>query len=500
MITVSGESLVAGRWQLGGGQGFRAENRLSQVDDGLNEVTFYDVSPTQTNQAVEKAEADFRAFITLPLQNRAGFMQLVATKLELHAEELAKIANRETGLPMPRLIGEVGRTVGQLRYLAEQLSAGRFAGSFRDVALPDRTPLPRPELRSSLQGVGSVAVFGASNFPFAFSVAGGDTASAWAAGCPVVVKGHPGHPASSEAVARLIDQAIEETHGLRGVFSLLVGKGHDVGAGLVAHPDLRGVGFTGSRFGGLALQTIALNRDVPIPFFAEMSSVNPSLIHPSSIADQAKELGTKFAASIALGAGQFCTNPGVILLVGSPQAEDFIGSLRDALKSIPAAPMLNGSIEENYVMMSDRLSGIAGVTTVLHPAGPGYCGLYRAAAASVRQHPAVLDEVFGPSSLLVECSTFEEAIDIINQMDGQLTASLHAAQESLSDCEDAIWALSQRAGRVLLNQFPTGVEVCDAMVHGGPYPSTSDGKSTSVGFRSVERWQRAVCFQNFPAV
>lgn len=350
--------------------------------------------------------------------------------------------------------------------------------------------------------LGPVAVFGASNFPLAFSVAGGDTASALAAGCPVVVKGHPAHPGTSELVAEAVTKAISASGFPAGTFSMLHGPGHEVGSALVAHPAITAVGFTGSRAGGLALMKIANARPVPIPVYAEMSSINPVLLFPAALATRAEDLGRAFVASLTLGAGQFCTNPGLVLAVDGPELERFIAAAEAALSAAPAATMLTAGIHQAYAQGVARLAGNGKVT----PHGRGLEGginacqaaLFSIPAADFMADEAAAREVFGASSLVVRCADSAQMAAVLVHLEGQLTASLHFEDVDLPGVADVVPVLEGRAGRLIANGWPTGVEVSHAMVHGGPFPATSDGRSTSVGTLAIERFLRPVCYQDFP--
>ena len=407
---------------------------------------------------------------------------------------------RETGLPEPRIRGERVRTCTQLRLFAELVRRGDFLGARIDTALPDRQPLPRSDIRQYRIGIGPVAVFGASNFPLAFSVAGGDTASALAAGCPVVVKAHSGHPATSELVAGVIVRAAQRTGMPAGVFGMLFGDSS--GGPLVKNPAIKAVGFTGSLRGGRALCDIAAARPEPIPVFAEMSSINPVILLPGAVAERGDAIASGLAGSVTLGAGQFCTNPGLIIGCAGEPFEQLCQKLAEEIGNKPPAVMLNRLILNNYREGIARLTGQQGIAK-LAEAGSAPD---RAAACLLRAQPELLrapahpleEEVFGPVTVLVAVKNTEELLEIIPTLNGQLTASLFAAGNDVATCKEIIDALETRVGRVILNDFPTGVEVCDAMVHGGPYPATSDSRGTSVGTLAIDRFLRPVCFQGYP--
>jgi NADP-dependent aldehyde dehydrogenase len=418
-------------------------------------------------------------------------------------DELLERGHAESGLPLARLTGERGRTVGQLRLFADELRKGGWLGIRIDPALPDRKPLPRADLRLRKIPLGPVVVFGASNFPLAFSVAGGDTAAALAAGCPVIVKGHSAHPGTSELVAQAITEAVVQCGLPAGVFSLLNGNSRELGAALVADPRVKAVGFTGSRSGGMALVKIAAARPEPIPVYAEMSSVNPVLLLPGALAAKAEALGKEFVASLTMGAGQFCTNPGLVFSIEGPHVDTFIASASAALGQTPPAVMLTAGIFEAYQKGVDRLGSHKLVKTLARGSeSPGKnCGrgaLFSVPANELVKNPEIAEEVFGASSVIVRCKDEAQLIDVLEQLEGQLTATLHLTEEDHAIALALMPTLERKAGRLLANGWPTGVEVSHAMVHGGPFPSTSDGRSTSVGTLAIERFLRPVCYQDIP--
>ncbi len=464
--------------------------------------TFTTATAEQVDLACELARAASRAFRSTTPEARAAFLEAIAEELLALGNVLVERAVAETGLPPGRIEGERGRTVGQLRMFASALRAGRFFGVTMDTPLPDRKPLPRPSLATVRIPVGPVAVFGASNFPLAFSVAGGDTASALAAGCPVVVRAHPAHPGTAELAGRAIQQAASRTGMPEGVFSLLTGAGYDLGEAVVTHPSIRAVGFTGSRNGGLALAALAAERVVPIPVFAEMSSVNPVFVLPGALRERAEAIGKGLAASILLGVGQFCTNPGIVFGIEGPEWESFQGAAGDAVRSAPAATMLHSGIAEAYLAAASDLARHGDITIVAEGqkgnAGTGCALLCATTAEAFLEDPSLAEEIFGPTSLLVRCSSLEEMIAAAHALEGQLTCTLHFSREDHEAVATLLPVLEETAGRLVANGFPTGVEVGTAMVHGGPYPATTDARFTSVGTMSVERWLRPVCYQDFP--
>ena len=497
-MELTGHSLIGQSSVPGAGTRFKA------IDPATGEPISPDygsLSPDQIDQACDLAAMAFDAYRETPPQERARFLETIADEIEALGEDLIERAMAESGLPRGRLEGERGRTCNQLRLFATVVRRGDWMDVRVDAALPDRTPMPRSDLRQRHIGIGPVAVFGASNFPLAFSVAGGDTASALAAGCPVVVKAHPAHPGTSELVGRAIQRAVARCDLAEGVFSLVFDAGHQAGAALVAHPDIQAVGFTGSRTGGLALTRIAQNRPQPIPVYAEMSSINPVFMFPEALKHRAEDLAASFVASMTLGAGQFCTNPGLVLAVRGEDLNRFIEAAAQRVRETDAQTMLTPGIAEAYrtgcLHRADASSNIAhGQSGASNQAGRS--ALFVARAADVRENPLLRDEVFGAASLIVECDDLDEMRALAEQLEGQLTATLQMDDGDWTAAHRLVPTLERRAGRLLVNGWPTGVEVCDAMVHGGPFPATTDPRSTSVGSAAIQRFLRPVCYQDFP--
>ncbi|UIJ46053.1 aldehyde dehydrogenase (NADP(+)) [Sphingomonas cannabina] len=456
-------------------------------------------------EACRLADEAFDTYRETTPEARAAFLEAIAANIEAIGDELIVRAMQESGLPRPRLEGERGRTAGQLRLFARVLRQGRWAGVTIDSALPERQPLPRADLRQRRIGVGPVAVFGASNFPLAFSVAGGDTASALAAGCPVVVKGHPAHPGTSALVGQAIRDAVAASGLPEGVFSLVQGPANELGAALVADPRIKAVGFTGSRGGGLALVNIANNRPEPIPVYAEMSSVNPVLLFPAALAARAEALGKAYVGSLTLGSGQFCTNPGIVLALAGPDLDRFAATAADALAEAQPQVMLTSGIHANYDRGVTEIAGHGAVETLARGAEGTGCNRGRAAlfattAANFIANPELAHEVFGAASIIVRADNLDEVAQVLTAMEGQLTATLHLDDADAELARPLIPLLERKAGRILANGWPTGVEVSYAMVHGGPFPATSDPRSTSVGTAAIERFLRPVCYQDIPDV
>ena len=455
-------------------------------------------------RACELAAQAFDAFRAAPHETRAQLLEAIAERILGIGDELIERAHLESALPKARLEGERGRTVGQLRLFASLVRDGRWCGAVLDSALPGRKPLPRSDLRARRIGVGPVAVFGASNFPLAFSVAGGDTASALAAGCPVVVKAHLAHPGTSELVGRAIQQAVADVGLPEGVFSLVFGGGNAPGEALVAHPAIKAVGFTGSRRGGLALAHIAAQRAEPIPVYAEMSSINPVFVLPAALAARGESIAQGFVDSLTLGVGQFCTNPGLVLAIDGPELDRFVQAASAALAQKPAQTMLTAGIARAYGEGVAARKAAQGVEQLAAGAqSDAQCAaqplLFKTDAAQFLAQRALSDEIFGPASLVVACRDEAELARVAEHLEGQLTATLQIDRDDYALAARLMPVLERKAGRILANGFPTGVEVSYAMVHGGPFPATSDARTTSVGAMAIERFLRPVCYQDLPA-
>lgn len=459
--------------------------------------------PADVAAACAAAAEAFPVYRATSLAARATFLETIADEILGIGDALIEAAMTESGLPRARLEGERGRTVGQLRLFADVVRKGAWQQLRIDPALPDRQPLPRPDLRMRMVPLGPVAVFGASNFPLAFSTAGGDTASALAAGCPVVVKGHPAHPQTGDLVAGAIARAVAACGLPAGTFGHVTGPDHALGEALVTDPRIAAVGFTGSRGGGLALLHLAQARPVPIPVYAEMSSINPVLLLPEALKARGPELGTAFVGSLTMGAGQFCTNPGLVLAIAGDGLDAFLEAAADAVAAAPAQTMLTPGICRAYAGGVAALESLPDVEVVARgaPGTPaqGMAALLRTDASAFLAQPAMGHEVFGASSLVVVCADEAELRRVLSGLEGQLTATLHMDQGDLALAQRLLPLLEDKAGRILANGWPTGVEVCHAMVHGGPFPATSDARGTSVGSLAIDRFLRPVCYQNLAA-
>ncbi|HET8656334.1 MAG TPA: aldehyde dehydrogenase (NADP(+)) [Longimicrobiaceae bacterium] len=500
-MELSGSNLVAGEAVEGGGATFRAVNPATGAE--LDPV-FREAGATEVDHALEAAEAAFRVYGRWSGRERAALLRAVADELLALGDGWIERAHAETALPAARLQGERGRTVGQLRLFADHVEEGSWVEARIDTPDPARTPAPRPDLRRMLVPLGPVAVFGASNFPFAFSVAGGDTASALAAGCPVVCKAHPAHPGTSELAARAVDRAVRSVGAPPGVFSLLHGWSHEVGLALVRHPLTRAVGFTGSLRGGRALFDAAAARPEPIPVYAEMGSVNPVFLLPSALRGRGETLARGLAASIALGVGQFCTNPGVLVAVRGEALDRTATELAARIGGAEAGVMLYDALRRGFVAGVERARASGAEALAIAPTSPredsagARPALLAVDAERFLAEPRLQEEIFGPVSLLVTARDDAEMLRVAEALEGQLTVTVHGSDEELRERAELVRILERKAGRLIFNGFPTGVEVSHAMQHGGPYPASTDSRSTSVGTAAITRFARPVCFQDFP--
>lgn len=448
-------------------------------------------------RAVANAEAAFESYAALPPASVAGFLEKIAEEIGALGDALIECASAETSLTADRLIGERARTVNQLRMFAEVVRQGTWKDVRIDRALPDRKPLRRPDLRRTLVPLGPVAVWAASNFPLAFSVAGGDTASALAAGCPVILKAHPGHPKTSLMVADAIRKGASSLDLPEGVFSLIEGASPEVSLALVRHPGIKAGAFTGSLRAGRALFDAAAQRPEPIPFFAEMGSVNPLFVLEGALRERANSIAEGLAQSVNLGVGQFCTNPGLTIGIGSESFDRFAGQLRARFHQSNSGKMLTQAITHSYSAATAHIEALSGMR-VTKGAGSPAPALFETDAATFLAHPELRHEVFGPSTILVRCASQEEMENVAHAVESSLTATLHGTSEDFRAHATLRAILLRKAGRIVFNGFPTGVEVCSAMHHGGPYPASTDPRFTSVGTAAITRFARPVCFQDVP--
>ncbi|THH38211.1 aldehyde dehydrogenase (NADP(+)) [Aliishimia ponticola] len=491
-FTPHGKHLIAGTWTQ--------SDKTFQSDPAHGPAHSFSLgSADLVDRACTAAEDAFAVYGQTSREARAQFLNAIADEIEARGAAITEIGTQETGLPDARLQGERGRTTGQLRLFADHILKGDYLDRRHDVALPDRAPLPRPDLKMIQRPIGPVAVFGASNFPLAFSTAGGDTAAALAAGCPVVVKGHPAHPGTTEIICEAILAAIEKTGTPKGVFSMVHDGGQAVGAALVQHPLICAVGFTGSLRGGRALFDLCAARPDPIPFFGELGSINPMFLLPNAMKARGAEIGTGWAGSLTMGAGQFCTNPGIAIVL--PGAEAFIDAATSALQDAAAQTMLTDGIAGAYRDGVARVAGSPSAAEVLSSACSGRSAtpnLFRVSAQDWLADHDLQEEVFGPLGIVVEAQTPEEMTKIATSIQGQLTCTIHMDDADTAQAKTLMPLIERKAGRVLVNGFPTGVEVADAMVHGGPYPASTNFGATSVGTLAIRRFLRPVCYQNVP--
>ncbi|MFN8252694.1 MAG: aldehyde dehydrogenase (NADP(+)) [Ferruginibacter sp.] len=500
-MSITGKNIIGFELAASGTATFQAANPATSIS--LPEL-FYNATAGETSDAVAKAANAFVVYNQKSATEKAAFLDAIADEIMAMGDALIERAMSESGLPAARLTGERGRTTSQLKMFAQLLREGSWVNACIETALPDRQPLPKPDIRRMMEPIGPVVVFGASNFPFAYSAAGGDTASALAAGCPVIVKAHPSHPGTDELVSQAIISAAKKTNMPDGVYSM-VHCNNENAIALITQPQIKAVGFTGSRKGGMALFNAAVNRPEPIPVYAEMSAVNPVIILPGAAASNGEAIANGLAASVTLGVGQFCTNPGLIFMVNDAHTTTFLQKLAAAIeKSLPAT-MLSKNICANYESGVARLKGNPAVA-VLSSSGTAAAAEKTEAVPyvfTVQQTDFIADislsaEVFGPATTVVLCNNTGEIEAALKTLEGQLTATLHASGSDAAVLEGIISLLKEKAGRLVFGGFPTGVEVCDAMVHGGPFPATSDGRTTSVGTPAIQRFVRPVAYQNFP--
>ena len=498
---MNGKNIIASEYVTTDGEDLKALNPATGAE---LQGEFSKAGANEVNEALKSATAAFQIYRNLNKDKKATFLNTIADEIAALGEELITRASNESGLPLPRLQGELGRTTGQLRLFANLITEGSWVDAIIDTAQPERQPLPKSDIRRMLIPIGPVVVFGASNFPLAFSVAGGDTASALASGCPVVVKAHPAHYGTSALVAGAIVKAVEKTGMPKGVFSMLYDDGYNIGSALVKHPLTKAVTFTGSFKGGMALVELAQERAQPIPVFAEMGSINPVIFLPLAIKTQAEELAKKYAASITLGAGQFCTNPGLLLAIDSPELNTFKKVLAEAVSIVPSATMLTEGIAKNYSKLSGEVITESGVellaaSTVKNEAlqNQSEPKITQVKASDFIKNPKLREEIFGPYSLLVVADNVSELQEAVNALEGQLTVTLMAAKDELKDYTILLNILTDKTGRIILNGVPTGVEVCAAMQHGGPFPATNDSRFTSVGSTAVARFVRPLAYQDW---
>jgi 2,5-dioxopentanoate dehydrogenase len=499
-MNLTGYNLIGDRESGRNKHTFCARNPATQVELGIK---FHEAVAGEVNDAVMLARKAFDDFRSKSNEERALFLETIADNILALGDNLTGRCMNETALPEPRLTGERMRTINQLKLFASVVREGSWVDARIDTALPHRQPVPKPDIRQMQIPLGPVGIFGASNFPLAFSVAGGDSASALAAGCPVVVKAHPLHPGTSELVGRAIIKAAKETGMPEGVFSLIQGTSVDVGMAIVNHPEIKAIGFTGSFKGGKAIFDAANKREVPIPVFAEMGSINPVFILPGALKERGETIARSLIGSVALGVGQFCTSPGVVVLEESDNSKSFLRTLKTYNSEIPAGTMLSERIKENYSKGVQNLLNTRGVELLssgrAEDTGNSVStNLFATDLETFRKNPSLSEEVFGPSTVAVSANDKAQILEMSEELEGHLTVTIHGTDTDLAEYADLIKILEQKAGRLICNGFPTGVEVCHSMVHGGPFPATTASQSTSVGTAAIRRFTRPVCYQDFP--
>lgn len=498
MTQLTGSNFIGQSPSASGSEVLTAYN---PVDNSAFEEKFYTATADEIDQAVQKASEAFETYKKTSYEERARFLETIADEIMNLGDELLNRTQGESALPTPRLQGERGRTCFQLKTFAEVLREGSWLDAFIDTAIPDRSPAPKPDLRKMQVAIGPVAVFGASNFPYAYSTAGGDTASALAAGNPVIVKGHESHLGTNELVSHAILTAAKKCNMPDGVFSMVNG-GISVGQQLVKHPAIKAVGFTGSLNGGRALFDLASQREEPIPVYAEMGSTNPSFLLPNKLETETSKLAQTYTGSVSLGVGQFCTNPGLIIGIKSAELTQFAEELGEGLAKIEPVTMLNQKIASNYYRFRDQVTSQIDVETKGDSTNPGKNQgkplVARVDASTFLENPKLHEEVFGPFTLIIGCTDKEEMRGVAQNLHGQLTGTVHGTATDVQDFEAVIDALSEKVGRIIFNGVPTGVEVCGAMNHGGPYPSSTDGRTTSVGASAITRFSRPLSYQDWP--
>ncbi len=502
MLELHGQHLIGRATSAESDDTFQAANPAT--GESLPTV-FHEATPGEIDRALTLAAEAFVAFRQTSPEDRARFLDACADEVEALGEQLIETTMAETGHPEPRCLGERGRATGQARMFAELAREGSWVDARIDLPQPDRQPLPKPDVRSLMFPVGPVVVFGASNFPLAISVFGADTVSAFAAGCPVVVKAHPAHPATCELVARAILAAAEKTGMPEGVFSLVHGRTNAVGMGLVQHPETTAAAFTGSLRGGRALYDAANARPVPIPFYAEMGSVNPIFVLPGALKERGNEIASGYIQSLTLGVGQFCTNPGLVFGLESEELNTFVSGAAEGARGASPATMLHAGIHHAFTEGVNAMQHRSGLTLVGQSSTPAdeakseaACHVFETDAEGLRNNPELFEEVFGPVSTVVKCPATSDLEEFAGQLEGSLTASIHGTEEDLASHRGLIDILEKKVGRLIFNGYPTGIEVCHAMHHGGPYPATAHSYFTSIGTRCIYRFVRPLCFQGWP--
>ena len=497
---ISGKNYIGNTQAAAGSKTYKTFNPRLNTE---NKTTFHEATPAEINEAVALASKAFKEYNTISGAKKAVFLNTIADEILALDDELIHMYMQESGLPEGRAKGERGRTIGQLRMFADLVENGSWVEATIDTAIDDRKPAPKPDIRKMMVPLGPVVVFGASNFPLAYSTAGGDTAAALAAGCPVIVKSHPMHAGTGELVASAIVKAAIKSGMPNGVFSNLNSSGIEVGVQLVKHPQIKAVGFTGSIRGGRALFDLAAQREEPIPVFAEMGSINPVIILPKALESKSDDWAKTYANSITLGSGQFCTNPGLLLGIKSAALTEFIGQLAQEIVKIDPTCMLHPNIYKAFESNKEKAISqskvhVAGDYTANTNENYGRQSVTTVDGTTFLENPTLHQEVFGPYSIIVQCENENELQTIISTLEGQLTGTIIAESDDAEKYAESINALKNRVGRIIFNGVPTGVEVCESMVHGGPYPASTDSRFTAVGVNSIKRWVRPFSYQDWP--
>jgi len=497
-MTITGKNLIAGEWSGDASNGFSAINAIK--NEAMSE-TFADATTQEIEHAIVRANEAFNSYQQLPAIKRAQFLRTIGEEILAIGDELISMACAETGLPEMRIQGERGRTIGQLGLFSQLLESGEYQGIF-DEADADRQPLPKPDTRLGYLPLGVVGVFAASNFPLAFSTAGGDTASALAAGCPVVMKAHAAHPGTAELVARAISSAIKKCELNEGVFSLIQGKNYAISSQIVTHPLIKAVGFTGSERVGMILQKQINDRAEPIPFYGELGSVNPQFIMAGKFAEDSAGIAQALVASLMMGQGQFCTSPGVWAYIEDDNMANFERAASEAIAETKAGVMLTPAIAATYTRAVEHWQTLSGVKLLAQGQSGvehfGRAALFATDLETFKRTPALHEEVFGSCALIVRLKNLTEMAEFIRLLKGNLTASIHATDNDINESKTIAALIAHKVGRLIYNQMPTGVEVCASMNHGGPFPASTDLRSTSVGSEAIKRFQRPICYQNMP--
>ena len=500
-MQLHGKNILGNSFSTAGNSTFQAVNPATSEKLA---TLFTEANDAEIHQAVALAEQAFHAYRACSKDDRAAFLDRIADELLTLGDDLLQCANAESGLPLDRLTGERGRTMNQLKMFASLIREGSWVEASIDTAIPARAPVPKPDLRKLLIPLGPVAIFGASNFPLAFSTAGGDTASALAAGCPVVVKAHPAHPGTAELVATAIIKAANATGMPEGVFSMVHGVNYEVSLALVNHPLIKAVGFTGSFRGGKALFDAAARRSEPIPVYAEMGSVNPVFVLPGALRERGAAFAEGLKNSVTMGVGQFCTNPGLVVGLQSEELKQSVAKLQSLIEAAPPATMLHGGILSAYetgiekLIASTSVAPTRATTAAENSKTQARAAVFVTTGDDFLAHPQFSEEIFGPATVVVSCASRAQLETVAKDLQGHLTATIHGTAEDLQEFKGLVSILENKVGRLLFNGFPTGVEVCPSMTHGGPYPATTDSRSTSVGTGAIKRFARPVSYQSFP--